>query len=121
MKDAALLAHALALLGDPAAGIGPVRGRRMFGGHGIFKDDRMVALIADGRLYLKTDERTRPVFEAADSHAFTFAKAGRDVVTSYMSAPDEALDEAAAMAPWAERALEAATRAAREKHPKQRR
>ena len=38
--------------------LGMVRARAMFGGFGIFHVDRMIALIANERLYFKTDQRT---------------------------------------------------------------
>jgi DNA transformation protein len=36
--------------------IGPVYSKRMFGGHGIFLEGLMFALIADSVLYLKADK-----------------------------------------------------------------
>ena len=48
--------HVLELL-EP---LGTMRARSMFGGFGIFHVDRMIALVADDRLYLKTDSDTRP-------------------------------------------------------------
>ena len=36
----------------------------MFGGAGIFADGMMIALVADGVIYLKADEETVPRFEA---------------------------------------------------------
>ncbi len=37
----------------------------MFGGHGVYHAGGIFALIADGQLYLKVDDESRGVFEAA--------------------------------------------------------
>ena len=102
------LEYALELLGSVA----PVRSKRMFGGHGIFVEDRMMALIAFEQLYLKVDDQTREAFEEAGSEPFTYTKKeGQTFVMSYMTAPDEALDDPDSMRPWAELAIAAARRA----------
>lgn len=91
--------------------LGPVRSRRMFGGHGIFMDDVMFALIARGELYFKADEETLPAFREAGSRPFTYNRNGREVSLSYWRAPEGVLTDMAALAPWAERALDSARRA----------
>ena len=91
--------------------IGPARARRMFGGFGIFMDDLMFALIADGRLYLKVDDETMPTFEGAGSEPFTYRRQGREISMSYWLAPAGSLDDMEALSPWAELALAAAHRA----------
>ena len=42
---------------DLFVALGPVRTRRMFGGHGIYAGDLMFALETGGELYLKADDR----------------------------------------------------------------
>ncbi len=91
--------------------LGPVRARRMFGGHGVFLDDAMFAIIAADRLYLKADTQSAPEFEAAGSRPFGYRRRGREVKMGYWLAPEGALDDMAALAPWAEKALAAARRA----------
>ena len=88
-----------------------VTSKRMFGGYGIFREGIMFGLVADGALYLKTDDQNRPEFERLDLPPFRFAsKAGRVTEMSYSLCPDDALDSPASMAPWARSALEAAKR-----------
>ena len=106
---AELQAHALELLSC----VGDVRARRMFGGVGIFLDGRMLALIAGEVLYLKTDTQARPAFVDAGCQPFSYAtKDGQRQLTSYWSAPDEAMESPAQMRPWALLALDSALRAA---------
>lgn len=99
--------------------LGPMHGKRMFGGWGLYQGDVIVAIVAYERLYLKTSAETRPRFEAAGCEAFVYdAKTGA-VAMSYWSAPAEALDSPALMQPWARLALQAAL-AARAAAPKKR-
>jgi DNA transformation protein len=92
--------------------------RRMFGGHGIFRDGLMFALIADDRLYFKADDANRAIFAAAGGEPFTYMRAGKAASLSYYSVPDDALEEAAALHAWAEHGIAAARRAARAKRVK---
>ncbi|TAK77524.1 MAG: TfoX family protein [Aquabacterium sp.] len=104
--DPEFVAHCLELL----ASLGPCRARRMFGGHGIYLDDLMFALIAGEELYLKTDPHTQAQWEGAGSHPFVYSSSERTVQMSYWSAPEEAMESPAAMRPWARLALDAALR-----------
>ena len=62
------------------SGLGTVRTKRMFGGHGIYVDDLFVAIVVGETLYLKADAETWPRFEAAGCAPFTYtAKGGRAV------------------------------------------
>lgn len=90
--------------------LGPTRARRMFGGHGIYVDDVFVALIAGEVLYLKTDDTTRPAFEAAGGVPFIYDPEGKKSL-NYWTVPAEAMESPALMHPWARRAMEAALRA----------
>jgi DNA transformation protein len=91
---------------------GAVRTKRMFGGWGIWRDEAFFALIADDTLYLKTDAETLPAFRARGLEPFTFekTKSGEVVITSYVQAPEEALDSPAQMLEWARLAYAAALR-----------
>ena len=100
--------HCLELL----APLGRVRARRMFGGHGLYADDVFVALIAFERLYLKVDADTEARFAAAGCEPFVYEGAGKRVVMSYRTAPDEAMESPALMRPWAMLAMQAALKAA---------
>jgi len=90
------------------ASAGPVRRRRMFGGHGLYVDDLFVAVIAGERLYLKTDAHTTAAFEAAGGERFVYEAQGRTVTLSYWTPPAEAMDSPALMAPWVRLAVQAA-------------
>ena len=93
------------------AALGRIDVRRMFGGAGLYADGRIVALVVEDVLYLKTDDASRDRFRDAGGRPFAYAGKGRTVETSYWTPPDDALDSGDAMAPWARLAREAALRA----------
>jgi DNA transformation protein len=90
--------------------LGRISTRRMFGGHGVYCDAIFIAIVVDGRLYLKVDDISKPRFVAAGSAPFTYAGKGKSIEMSYWNVPEEALDSAEQMQPWAKLALAAALR-----------
>lgn len=93
------------------SGLGPVRVKRMFGGHGLYVDDVFIAIAHGEMLYLKADAQTRARFAQAGSSEFTYTTQGRTKSLGYWSAPAEAMDSPARMRAWAALAMEAALRA----------
>ncbi len=92
-----------------------VRGRRMFGGVGIYSGEAFFALIADDVLYFKVDDSNRPDFEARQMGPFQpYGPDGE--VMQYYQVPEELLEDVETLRPWAEKALAVAAR----KSPKQR-
>jgi DNA transformation protein len=91
---------------------GPCVDRRMFGGYGISTDGMTIALLVDlgqgETLWLKTNSRTRQLFEAAKCHRFEYLSKEKTRCLDYYSAPEAAMESAHEMAPWARLALEAA-------------
>jgi DNA transformation protein len=98
--------------------LGPVQSRSMFGGWGLYFGGRMFGLIAEGQLYLKVDDVTKPDFKAAGCRPFVYEGAGKAVEMGYWTPPTDAADDAYALLPWARRAVDAAQRAALKKAPK---
>jgi len=107
--------YALEQLGRVVSG--GIRPRRMFGGVGIYAGERFFALIDDDIVYLKADDLTAPAFEAEGLPPFRPFGEGTKPM-KYYAVPVEWLDDVELLAPWAERALEAA---ARGKKPRARR
>ncbi|MDX2156515.1 MAG: TfoX/Sxy family protein [Hyphomicrobiaceae bacterium] len=108
----------LALLEEHLAPLGPVTIKRMFGGAGLFLDGLMFGLIADGGLYLKSDDGNRSDFEREGCRPFSYAKAdGRTTVMSYWQVPERLLDEPDEMREWARKAHAAAARMPRKAKP----
>lgn len=117
MRFPPFVAHVVELL----SAAGPVRVRRMFGGHGVYLDELFVGIVAGERLFLKCDDAGRARFEAAGCEPFGFdTRTGHRTVLGFWSAPPEAMESPALMLPWARLALQAAL-AARAAAPVRRR
>lgn len=89
---------------------GPIRSRRMFGGHGIYHNDLMFGLVADDELYLKTDKDNIQLFEERGLEAFEFHSDTKVIKMSYYAAPEEIFDDPDQARYWAESAFDAALR-----------
>lgn len=87
-----------------------VRIKRMFGGAGVFAGEMMFALIIADELYLKTDEITRPVFDAGGCTPWIYSRGGVDRDMSYCRAPDAIWDDPDEARRWADLAVGAAMR-----------
>jgi DNA transformation protein len=88
----------------------------MFGGHGLYLDDRFIAIIFDDVLYLKADAVSRGRFAAAGAEPFRYrAPNGRDTETTYFSLPAAVLEDREALLAWAREALAAAMRSQQRK------
>lgn len=91
-------------------GWGPVSARRMFGGHGLYRDGLMFALVADHSLYLKVDDQNRTDFEARGCTPFTYTLKDKPVALSYWSAPEAMFDDPSEAVRWSRLAWDAAAR-----------
>ncbi len=105
---------------DLMQSIGPVRAKAMFGGHGVFLDELMFALVADNILYLKVDKETETEFKDRGLDAFAYQKKGKEtsykaIKMSYYQVPEEALEDSEEMNLWANKAYSVALRAASKK------
>lgn len=104
---------------DLLSTVGPCVARRMFGGYGISTDGLTLAVLADlgagEKLWLKADEASRSVFEAAGCERFVYQAKDKPMSMNYYSAPNDAMESPALMAPWVRLALEAALKARQSK------
>ena len=106
------MAENLERIAELFAVYGPVNVRRMFGGAGVFADGLMIALVVDGVIFFKADDRTIPDFEREGQEPFSYrTKDGTRTLTSYWRMPERLYDEPDGLAQWAGRAMECARRA----------
>jgi DNA transformation protein and related proteins len=96
---------------DQLTALGQVRGRAMFGGHGLYLDGLFVGIVSDETLYLKVDEATQPAFEAAGMQPLVYQSRGRWVRLSFWQAPAEVVEDPEALCSWVSDATQAARRA----------
>jgi len=95
--------------------LGRIEARRMFGGHGIYHEGRMIGLVAGDTLYLKTDAESAAHFDRLNLPAFEYLRGGKTMQTSYREAPAEVFEDREEAAVWGRRAWEAAMRSG---HPR---
>lgn len=98
--------------------LGRVRCRRMFGGHGVFHDGRMIGLVIRETLYLKVDAESAHHFDALNAPAFSYERQGRTMQMSYREAPADLFDDRELAALWGRRAWEAAMRSGQAPKPR---
>jgi DNA transformation protein len=91
-----------------------VRGKRMFGGMGIYSREAFFALADEDRLYLKADDQTRGRFVEQGWMPFRPFGDGR-MVMQYYEVPLEVIESAERLRPWVELALAAAARGGKSK------
>ena len=104
---------------DLLDGVEGVRARAMFGGHGIYKNDTMFAIIVDDELYYKANAQTQKDFKALGGEPFRYSRKDKGAVTmSYWKVPAEIMDDRRSLLEWTGRAVRTALLSARKKQPK---
>ncbi len=91
---------------DQLCALPEVRTRAMFGGHGLYQADRFFGILMDGRLYLKTDEQSRPGYVERGMGPFIYEKARRTLTINYFEVPPDVLESREELVAWARRAIQ---------------
>jgi DNA transformation protein len=89
---------------------GPVVARKMFGAVGIFLNRVIFAIIIDGELYFRVDDKTRGDFENRGARQFIYEARGKEVGMPYFVVPEAILNDDALVAKWMDNAYQAALR-----------
>jgi DNA transformation protein and related proteins len=92
---------------DQLRRLGPLRGRKMFGGVGIYHQDVFFALIAEGTLYFKVNDQTRLRYERAGCAPFKPFD-DKPMTMKYYNVPEEVLDDVDEVGVWAREAYQVA-------------
>ncbi|WP_218508952.1 TfoX/Sxy family protein [Variovorax sp. dw_308] len=90
--------------------LGRIETRRMFGGHGIYHEGRMIGLVVADTLYLKSDAETVAHFDRLQLPAFEYRRGDKTMQTSYRQAPADVFEDREEAAAWGRLAWEAALR-----------
>lgn len=75
-----------------------VHARRMFGGYGLYCGEQFFGIISNGRVYFKTNERTRKQYEERGMRSFAPSK--KQVLKNYYEVPPEVLEDSQELARW---------------------
>lgn len=89
-------------------GVRGVACRAMFGGYGLYADQRFFGIIFKGRLYFKVSEASRDRYTAAGMKAFT--PSAKMTLKSFYEVPADVLEDPDGIAEWASGAIQAAKR-----------
>src|SRR5687767_12125798 len=95
---------------DQLKALPELRGKPMFGGHGLYQGDTFFGILMDGRLYFKTDERTRAGYLAHGMGPFIYEKARGTATMNYFEVPPQVLEDREELTNWAKEAIGAAAR-----------
>ncbi|HAV78026.1 MAG TPA: competence protein TfoX [Anaerolineae bacterium] len=78
--------------------LGDIRIRKMFGGHGVFNEDKMFALVdSEGGIFFKADNTNKKLFEEAGS--------SKHSKMPYYQVPDEVLGDENILKKWAQASI----------------
>ena len=93
---------------DVLEGIPGVTSRKMFSGYGIYQKSIIFAIIADGDLYFRTDEKGRSRFERYGSEPFSYKRKGKTAtLKNYWRLPEEIMEDKEKIFEWVEDAVRA--------------
>ena len=95
MRDASFRDFVL----DQLSGLAAVDTRAMFSGHGLYLDGEFFGMIWKGRLWFRTDERSRPEYRTLGAEPFPMGFTKGE--TCYWSVPEEVIEDAPRLAAWA--------------------
>lgn len=110
------IAHIKDLLADVPA----LRVRAMFGGHGIFREGLMFALLSDDLLYFRAHGERGKALWLKGASQFSPTVRGKETPMPYYRAPDDALEDPELTMALAEEAFADALEADRVKLPSKR-
>jgi DNA transformation protein and related proteins len=106
----------IAWVTDALAPLGTVSQRRMMGGHMLYLDGIIFAIVEDGELWFKADGESDARWDAAGCIRFTYTMGeGRTGTMNYRRVPADCHDDADALQRWAALAVEAGRRTPRRK------
>ena len=83
--------------------LGDVEPRRMFGDWGLYCGDVFFGIIADERLYFKTDAASRPQY--VNAGMAPFRPNPNQTLVTYYEVPVDIIEDRDSLADWARRAV----------------
>jgi DNA transformation protein len=100
---------------EQLAPLGRISSRAIFGGVGVFIDERLLAIVMGEKLYLHTDKSNLDDYVARGMPQFKPYPNAFDLTTDHHEVPQDVVNDAEQLRVWGERALNAAVEAARAK------
>ena len=100
---------------EQLAPLGRISSRAIFGGVGVFIDERLLGIVMGEKLYLHTDKSNLDDYVARGMPQFKPYPNAFDLTTDHHEVPLEVVNDAEQLKVWGERALNAAVESARAK------
>ena len=91
---------------DQLGAMPDVRAKAMFGGHGLYQGDSFFGILAEGRLYFRTDEMSQAEYIARGMAPFTYEQRGKTLTMRYHEVPPAVLEDSAELIAWALKAIQ---------------
>ncbi len=98
-RDAGFKDFVLDQLGDL-----PVQAKSMFGGYGLYLHDAFFGIVFDNRLYFKTNDDTRLLYERRDMGFFR--PNDKQSLKNYYEVPPDVIEDRDELMRWAEQAAD---------------
>ena len=90
---------------DQLGALPDVRARAMFGAHGLYSGEHFFGILDEGRLFFKTDARSRADYMERGMGPFTYESKGKLLTMSYHEVPPDVLEQPQELAGWARKAI----------------
>jgi len=100
---------------EQLAFLGRISTKSIFGGIGIFVDERLLGIVMDDKVYLHTDASNLRAYQDRGMPQFKPYPNAFDLTTDHHQVPSEIVDDACLLKQWGEQALAAAIEAAKVK------
>jgi len=100
---------------EQLAFLGRISTKSIFGGIGIFVDERLLGIVMDDKVYLHTDASNLRAYQDRGMPQFKPYPNAFDLTTDHHQVPAEIVDDPTLLKQWGERALAAAIEAAKVK------
>ena len=100
---------------EQLAFLGRISSRSIFGGVGIFLEERLLGIVMEDRLYLHTDKSNLDDYASRGMPQFKPYPNAFDLTTDHHQVPPEIVQDPEQLRAWSQRALTAAIEAARVK------
>jgi DNA transformation protein len=100
---------------EQLAFLGKISNRSIFGGMGIFIDDRLLGIVINEQLFLHTDRSNRDDYVGRGMAQFKPYPNAFDLTTDHHEVPRDVIDDPQVLKTWGKRALVAAVEAAKAK------
>jgi DNA transformation protein len=100
---------------EQLAFLGRVSAKSIFGGIGIFVDERLLGIVIDDKLYLHTDASNLRAYQERGMPQFKPYPNAFDLTTDHHQVPADIVEDPVQLRSWGEQALTAAIEAAKVK------